>query len=250
MVLVDGNGDIPPLDSPLQGATVSRVHMIEDSDFFIFRDLSINTPGQFQLKFMLYRRSDDGAIYLRETMSFPFRARKHRRVNSRVQGRKRKSNPPKHQLQTQVSDSDSESILENSDGGYSSACTKAGQPRRKRRNISRLLYHDSSGRRTTSHAQANYKERPVQNGCLKHVIPWDSDISAPDAIESREEEYNVEQILDWAWNNDKQQMEYRIKWEGFDSAENTWEPLIHLTQCQEQLAHFHRQREWIGPSRQ
>ena len=221
--------------------------MIEDSGFFIFRDLSITTPGQFQLKFMLYRQSDDEAICLRETMSFPFIARKQHRVNSRAQGRKRKFNPPKHRLQTQVSDSERESIWENSDWDHSSARTKAGRPRHKRRNISRLLGRDSSGRRTTSPAPENYKERPVQNGCLKHVIPWDSGISAPDAIESGEEEYNVEQILDWAWNNDKQQMEYRIKWEGFDSAENTWEPLIHLTQCQEQLAHFHRQREWIGP---
>ena len=204
MVLVNGNEDIPVVDNPLQGATVSSLHMIEDSGFFIFKDLSINTPGQFQLKFMLYRRLDDEAICLQETISFPFRARKHRHVNSRAPGRKRKSNSPKHRLQTQVSDSDRESLWENSDGDYSFACTKVDRPRYKRRNVSGILRRDSS----------------------------------------EEELYNVEQILDWAWNNDKQQMEYRIKWEGFDSAENTWEPLIHLIQCQEQLAHFHRQREW------
>ena len=143
-----------------------------------------------------------------------------------------------------------------------------------RRTRKRLTTRDSSdGQTATNPVQARYDEWPLHGVTLKRVMDggmdegrtvfqlqftWDSshhhrkvretslpdqangDTSVQDTIELEEEEYEVEKILDWAWKDDKQQMEYLIKWEGYDSAENTWEPLTNLTQCQAQLAQFHR----------
>lgn len=50
--------------------------------------------------------------------------------------------------------------------------------------------------------------------------------------------YEVEKILD-ARTNQRGQLEYLIKWEGYENADNTWEPTKNLN-CLELLEEFHR----------
>ena len=137
-----------------------------------------------------------------------------------------------------------------------------------------LASSDSSRPPAAKLGQARYEESPVHKASLNGVmdagtaqhqfhrdllhhyqkryatspLDWEeSETRAQDTIGSEEELYDVEEILDWAWDDDTQQMEYLIKWEGYDSSENTWEPLINLTQCQAQLAQFHCRCESAGP---
>ncbi|KAL2104492.1 hypothetical protein VUR80DRAFT_344 [Thermomyces stellatus] len=59
-------------------------------------------------------------------------------------------------------------------------------------------------------------------------------------VEPEEEEFEVEKILDSEWFEDEKQVKYLIKWKGYDNAENTWEPLANLTNCQQELDQFYR----------
>lgn len=52
-----------------------------------------------------------------------------------------------------------------------------------------------------------------------------------------EGEYEVEKILDH--RGEGPQTEYLVKWKGYDSDENTWEPLGHVTNAQAMLAQYH-----------
>ena len=137
-----------------------------------------------------------------------------------------------------------------------------------------LANRGSSRRPAADSGQATYEEWPVHKASRNRVIGSstaqhqfdrdllhqyrkrhatllpdreESDTLAQETIESEEELYDVEEIVNWAWDDDTQQMEYLIKWEGYDSSENTWEPLINLTQCQAQLAQFHCRCEPTGP---
>ena len=49
--------------------------------------------------------------------------------------------------------------------------------------------------------------------------------------------YNVEAIVDYRIV-DNNQSEYLVKWEGFQSRENTWEPVESLTNCRQILRQF------------
>lgn len=55
-----------------------------------------------------------------------------------------------------------------------------------------------------------------------------------------EEEYEVEEIVDYV--RDKCQDWYFIKWKGWESEFNTWEPYSNLTGCQELIDDFHLER--------
>ena len=51
-----------------------------------------------------------------------------------------------------------------------------------------------------------------------------------------ENEFVVEEILG------KRGQKYLIKWKGYPTSENTWEPLRHLTNCREKIQQFHRKQ--------
>ena len=57
--------------------------------------------------------------------------------------------------------------------------------------------------------------------------------------DDQEQEYDVESILDV--RKEGRQWKYLVKWEGYDTSENTWEPLKHLKKVQEMIKQFHRQ---------
>jgi hypothetical protein len=52
-------------------------------------------------------------------------------------------------------------------------------------------------------------------------------------LKTNEEEYEVETILDKRIIRNKPQ--YLVKWSGYPLHDATWEPLNHLTHCQEKL---------------
>ena len=55
----------------------------------------------------------------------------------------------------------------------------------------------------------------------------------PDLIDGNEE-YKVEAILThWTYKN--RQMRYLVKWKGYDSSKNTWEPEANLLNAEEEL---------------
>ena len=70
--------------------------------------------------------------------------------------------------------------------------------------------------------------------------PVDADTPTAQVIHYQDqdhEEYEVEKILD------QQGQKYLIKWKDCDNSENTWEPLRHLTNCQELIQQFQKERK-------
>merc|ERR1711963_629404 len=63
-----------------------------------------------------------------------------------------------------------------------------------------------------------------------------------EAEEQDEEEYDVEEILDYKWCLATTQGLYLVKWAGWSSESNTWEPLAHLQDCCEKLKEFYTHR--------
>ena len=63
----------------------------------------------------------------------------------------------------------------------------------------------------------------------------------PDII-GDEPHYEVQTILDVRRGNKgrKRQMEYLIKWKGYDNEHNSWEPKKNLTSCKELITEFHK----------
>ncbi|KKZ66976.1 hypothetical protein EMCG_07334, partial [[Emmonsia] crescens] len=56
----------------------------------------------------------------------------------------------------------------------------------------------------------------------------------PQGVEIEEEtEYLVEEILDKRIHYNK--VQYLVKWEGYPSSENSWEPLWHLDNAEEEI---------------
>lgn len=61
-------------------------------------------------------------------------------------------------------------------------------------------------------------------------------------------EYEVEKVVDSRLNK-KGKMEYLIKWVGYDSSQNTWEPERNLATCRDMIEKYNQQtsRKNIGP---
>ena len=55
--------------------------------------------------------------------------------------------------------------------------------------------------------------------------------------EQEDDEYEVEKIVDY----DRNSQRYLIKWKGYPSEENTWEPLTNLN-CSKMLRQYHQTR--------
>ena len=59
-----------------------------------------------------------------------------------------------------------------------------------------------------------------------------------EVTEDRNEEYEVEWIVDSCWK--RQRLEYLIHWKGYPEEECTWEPAGNLTHAKEAITDFHR----------
>src|SRR5437660_9102126 len=59
------------------------------------------------------------------------------------------------------------------------------------------------------------------------------------------EDFEVEEIIDSRMH--KRKLQYLIKWVGWGSESNTWEPESHLTNAQEALQAFHAKRILSAP---
>ena len=59
-----------------------------------------------------------------------------------------------------------------------------------------------------------------------------------EVTEDREEEYEVEQIIDSRWKG--WCLEYLIHWKGYPEEKCTWEPAGNLTHTKEAIMEFHR----------
>ena len=42
---------------------------------------------------------------------------------------------------------------------------------------------------------------------------------------------------------------YLVKWKGYDTSENTWEPIAHLDGCHQKVKEFHQQKDRRFPRR-
>ena len=62
----------------------------------------------------------------------------------------------------------------------------------------------------------------------------------PDLVEG-EQEYEVEAIL--AHRRFRGKYQYLVKWKGYDSSENTWEPENNLTHMEELLNEYKKRRK-------
>jgi hypothetical protein len=70
----------------------------------------------------------------------------------------------------------------------------------------------------------------------KHVI------RPPPAMIDGQEEYEVEEIVDKRIRKSRtgktQSVEYLVKWKGYPSCDNTWEPLSNLTNAKEAIEEY------------
>lgn len=65
----------------------------------------------------------------------------------------------------------------------------------------------------------------------------------PIVNENNQNEYEVEKIIDVKYNNNKQPIKYLIKWKGYSSIENSWEPVDNLIKSIDLIDNFHRQQQ-------
>jgi hypothetical protein len=65
--------------------------------------------------------------------------------------------------------------------------------------------------------------------------------------EKNSEEYEVEKVIDK--KDEKGEKYYLVKWKGYDSSANTWEPLENLIHCRERIKEFESER-WMQENRQ
>ena len=78
-------------------------------------------------------------------------------------------------------------------------------------------------------------------GVHRNVPPSQLKLVSGDATNVSQEEFVVESIVNHRGypNNYK----YRIKWEGYPSSQNTWEPNSNLTNCQEKIDNYWKLRK-------
>ena len=77
---------------------------------------------------------------------------------------------------------------------------------------------------------------PVFHILLLEPAPKNAQTAENIKIENNEE-YEVEQILKDKHIN--RQPSYLIKWKGYGTLENTWEPIAHLTGCHNKVKEYH-----------
>lgn len=63
-----------------------------------------------------------------------------------------------------------------------------------------------------------------------------------------EQEYEVEEILNRRRSEGR--TEYLVKWKGYPTSENTWEPIAHLQGCQQELQRFKKKGRPTGQERE
>ena len=83
----------------------------------------------------------------------------------------------------------------------------------------------------------------INISCLKpykECLPGQSTVcpGPMEVTEDRDEEYEVEQIVDSCWK--EWRLEYLIHWKGYLEEERTWKPAGNLTHAKEVIADFHR----------
>ena len=65
-------------------------------------------------------------------------------------------------------------------------------------------------------------------------------------IESKDK-YEVEKILSYKQVN--RQPYYLVKWKGYNTSENTWEPIAHLNGCDQKVNQYHQRQKNQGSPR-
>jgi hypothetical protein len=71
-----------------------------------------------------------------------------------------------------------------------------------------------------------------------HKIQERNERPPPEILEEAEE-YEVEEVLDERLNRRRKRREWLVKWKGYPSEENTWEPETNLKNAQDALDAFH-----------
>jgi hypothetical protein len=76
---------------------------------------------------------------------------------------------------------------------------------------------------------------------LLEKAPENAEIATNVEIEEEtKDEYEVEEIL--ATNKISGKPHYLVKWKGYDTSENTWEPIEHLMGCHQLIQQFHQEK--------
>jgi transposase InsO family protein len=108
----------------------------------------------------------------------------------------------------------------------------------------------------------NYEVQLLNGGGDRHVVhasnikrynePHKTHLSKKLSLEEKEkeknsEEYEVEKVIDK--KDEEGEKYYLVKWKGYDSSANTWEPLKNLIHCRERIKEFESKR-WMPENRQ
>ena len=80
------------------------------------------------------------------------------------------------------------------------------------------------------------KIHPVFHILLLEPAPKNTKTGKNIKIKSKDE-YEVEKILNYKQIN--RQPLYLVKWNGYNTSENTWEPIAHLDGCHQKVREFH-----------
>ena len=87
---------------------------------------------------------------------------------------------------------------------------------------------------------------PVFHISLLKPAPKNAKTQKNIKIKSKDK-YEVERILNYKQVSGRPY--YLVKWKGYDTSENTWEPIAHLDGCHQKVKEFHQQKDWRSPRR-
>ena len=80
---------------------------------------------------------------------------------------------------------------------------------------------------------------PVFHISLLEPVPWDAQTAENIKIKN-DNEYKVKKILKQKRIN--RQPFYLVKWKGYNTLENTWEPIVNLKGCHQAMQEYWQQR--------